>query len=84
MTFAVKDFFSNFKKIQKLLRICSYLLKKSLTENFICCAIWMHLYNFTGATPVLTLKAIFMKLLMSPIWILESSYILIFPAWHVS
>ena len=36
------DFFSNFSKcehIHRKLRICSHLLKKSITENFIFCAV---------------------------------------------
>ena len=38
MTFSTKDFFGKFEKIRWKLRICSDLLKKSLTENFIFCA----------------------------------------------
>ena len=39
MTFSIKDFFSKCDQIQKKLRICSYLLKKSLIENFIFCEV---------------------------------------------
>ena len=38
MKFFVKDFFSKWDQIRKKLRIWSYLLKKSLMENFIFCA----------------------------------------------
>ena len=36
MKFSIKDFFSNLRK----LRIWSHLLRKSLLENFIFCAVW--------------------------------------------
>ena len=39
MKFSVKDFFSKCDQIRRFLRIWSYLLKKSLTENFIFCAV---------------------------------------------
>ena len=35
MKFPIKDFVSKCDQIRKKLRICSYLLKKSLMENFI-------------------------------------------------
>ena len=38
--FYIKDFFSKCGQIRSFLRIWSYLLKKSLTENFIFCAVW--------------------------------------------
>ena len=34
-----KDFFSKYYQISMKLRIWSYLLKKSLMENFILCAV---------------------------------------------
>ena len=37
--FSIKDFFSNFDQIRRKLRIWSNLLKKSLMENFIFCAV---------------------------------------------
>ena len=43
MKFSIKDFFSKCDQIRSLLRIWSHLLKKSLTENFIICAV--HLTN---------------------------------------
>ena len=39
MKFSVKDFFSKSKQIRSFLRIWSHLLKKSLIENFIFCAV---------------------------------------------
>ena len=46
--FWIRNFFSRFDQIRGKLQICSYLLRKSLTENFIFCAesflwIWSHL-----------------------------------------
>ena len=38
MKFSIKDIFSKCDQIRRKLRICSYLLKKSLMENFIFCA----------------------------------------------
>ena len=39
MKFSIKDFFSKYDKIRDFLRIKSHLLKKSLMENFIFCAV---------------------------------------------
>ena len=39
MKFFIKDFFSKCDQICSFLRICSHLLKKSLIENFIFCAV---------------------------------------------
>ena len=39
MTFSIKDFSSKWDQIIKKLRIWSHLLKKSLMENFIICAV---------------------------------------------
>ena len=35
MKFSLKGFFNIFEQIRSFLRICSYLLNKFLTENFI-------------------------------------------------
>ena len=40
MKFSIKDFFSKCDQIRKKLRIWSHLLKKSLMENFIFCALF--------------------------------------------
>ena len=39
MKFFFKDFFSKYDEIRRKLWICSHLLKKSLIENFIFCAV---------------------------------------------
>ena len=39
MKFSIKDFFSKYAQIGRKLRIWSHLLKKSLMENFIFCAV---------------------------------------------
>ena len=39
MKFSIKDFFSKCDQIRGFLRIWSHLLKKSLMENFIFCAV---------------------------------------------
>ena len=39
MKFSIPDFFSKCDQIRRKLQIWSHLLKKSLTENFIFCAV---------------------------------------------
>ena len=39
MKFSFKNFLSKCDQIRSLLRVCSHLLKKSLMENFILCAV---------------------------------------------
>ena len=39
LKFSIKDFFSKCEQIRKFLQIWSHLLKKSLMENFIFCAV---------------------------------------------
>ena len=39
MKFSVKDFFSKYDQLHRKLRIWSYLLKKSLMENFMFCVV---------------------------------------------
>ena len=39
MKFPMKDFFSKYDQIRRKLRISLHLLKKSLMENFIICAV---------------------------------------------
>ena len=41
MKFSIKDFSSKCDQIRSLQRIWSHLLKKSLIENFIFCALWL-------------------------------------------
>ena len=40
MKFSIKDFFIKCDQIPRKLQIWSHLLKKSLIENFIFCAVW--------------------------------------------
>ena len=40
MKFSVNNFFSKYDQIRKKLRILSHLMKKSLIENFIFCAVF--------------------------------------------
>ena len=44
MRFSIKDFFSKCDLIRSILRIRSHLLKKSLMENFIFCAVLFVLF----------------------------------------
>ena len=48
MKFLIKDIFSKCDQIRSFLRIWSRLLKKSLIENFIFCAVNIHdaVFNF--------------------------------------
>ena len=39
MKFSIKDFFRKCDQIHSFLRIWSYLMKKSIMENFIFCAV---------------------------------------------
>ena len=43
MSFSIKDFFSVCEQIRSFLQIWSHLLKKSLMENFIFCAVQAHI-----------------------------------------
>ena len=42
MKFSIKDFFSKREQIPRKLRICSHLLKKFPTKNFIFCVVIEH------------------------------------------
>ena len=44
MKFFIKDFFSECDQIRNFLRIWPYLLKKSLIENFIFCAVQFQVF----------------------------------------
>ena len=41
--FSIMDFFSKSDQIRRTLRICSHLLKKPLMENFVFCAVNVHI-----------------------------------------
>ena len=43
---SIKHFFGKCDQMRSLLRIWSHLLKKSLMENFIFCAVWVECFNF--------------------------------------
>ena len=45
MKFSIKYFFSKCEQIHMNLRVLSHLLKKSLLENFISCAVWGKVLN---------------------------------------
>ena len=47
MKFSMKDFFSKCDQIRRKLRIWSHLLKKSLKENFIFCAVNIQTQNMS-------------------------------------
>ena len=47
MKFSIKDFFSKCDQIRRILRIWLHLLKKSLMENFIFCAVIQLLRTFS-------------------------------------
>ena len=49
MNFSIKDFFSKCDQIHRKLRIWSHLLKKSLMENFIFCAVLCKLFSIKGS-----------------------------------
>ena len=53
MRFSIQDFFSKCDQIRSFLRIWSYLLKKSLMENFIFCAANAEYLLFLLTGPVL-------------------------------
>ena len=48
MKFPITDFFSNCDQIRRKLRIWSHLLKKSLIENFIFCAVRLIRAQYNG------------------------------------
>ena len=48
MKFFIKDFFSKCGQILRKLRIWSHLLKKSLMENFIFCAVFWEVLHPGG------------------------------------
>ena len=66
MKFAIKDFFSKCDQIRRKLRIWSHLLKKSLMENFIFCAVLCIETQFLSLFPNIMKTANFwLKMLMS-------------------
>ena len=51
MKFSVKEFFSKCDQIRRKLRIWSHLLKNSLMENFIVCAVYISLRSNQSKFP---------------------------------
>ena len=45
MKFSLKNFFCKCDQVRRKLRIWSHLLKKSLMDNFIFCAVYLHSNN---------------------------------------
>ena len=60
MKFPIKDFFGKYDQIRSFLRIWSHLLKKSLMENFIFCAVnlWQSLPESTGVFKKSSLRSL--------------------------
>ena len=58
MKFYIKDFFSKCDQIRSFLRICSHLLKKSLTESFILCAVSVRKSNFPSSLKIANIIAV--------------------------
>ena len=56
MKFSIMDFFSKCDQIRRKLRIWSHLLKESLVENFIFCAVTLLGLTFKGEIKSLTLS----------------------------
>ena len=55
MKFFIKDFFSKYDQIRRKPRIWSYLLKKSLMENFIfLCSEWTNEIVLSGYSKIFT------------------------------
>ena len=54
MKFFINGFFSKCDEIRSLMEISSYLLKKSLIENFIFCAVYISTLDFTKWKSYLT------------------------------
>ena len=56
MKFPIKDFLSKCDQMRSLLRIWSHLLKKSLMENFIFCAVNLSRFEDSFLSSLLTLN----------------------------
>ena len=75
MKFSIEDFFSECDQIRSKLRTWPYLLKKSLTENFIFCAMSsvFHLMEIQKISlPVFIRKAFVLLVLWNGEWHLDS------------
>ena len=65
MKFSVKDFLGKCDQIRRFLRIWSHLLKKSLMENFIFCAMKSDNYHFAKTSCCIVWYMSFTILLIS-------------------
>ena len=78
--FSSKDFFSKCDQIRSLLRIWSHLLKKSLMESFIFCALVCREITFQWMSFTKFFKVNFLWLLWSwkylfkPVWLFRSNF----------
>ena len=61
MKFSIKDFFNRCDQIRKKLWIWSYLLKKSLMEKFIFCAVTGFYYKTQAHTDALQIRKLELK-----------------------
>ena len=59
MKFFIKEFFSKCDQIRRNLRIWSHLLKKSLMENFIFCAVYIFWFKSVRGWSIPILKKYF-------------------------
>ena len=57
LKFSITDFFSKYDQIRRKLRICSHLLKKSVLENFIFCAVCLQLMGKYSTRPQISNSA---------------------------
>ena len=62
MKFFIKDFFSECDQIRNFLQFWSHLLKKSLIENFIFCAVWSKSMYFADHLAILIKSTISYKI----------------------
>ena len=68
MKFSINDFFSKCEQIRNFLRIWSHLLKKSLMENFIFCAVKVMMRD------ELHLEATYLTPIFPPKYLIGKSY----------
>ena len=71
MKFSIKDFFSNCDQIRRNLRIWSHLMKKSLMENFIFCAVLVVL-NLLKSQPITFSKVLQNAIILWSVLAVES------------
>ena len=62
MKYSIKDFFSKRDQIRRKLRIWSHLLKKSLLENFIFCAVSVTISYLIASNLFSVIKGVFCQI----------------------